>query len=341
MNHAIQPTTSIAVCTFNGADYLSTQWASLLAQEQLPDEVVVCDDQSTDGTVALLHRLAAQSPFPVRILKNPVRLGYNKNFEKALLECTSDLIFICDQDDAWFPDKIKTMARFMVDHPDIEAAFCDAWVTDEQLQERQSRFWEWVRFDTATRSRWQSGEMMEVMLDGNRVMGCATVLRSSFLANALPVPESVPGYIYDGWLGLVGAARHSVAFIDEPLQLYRTHPQQQIGVRESDEVVDRVRLLDRFGRQREKKLAPLREKQSQLAVINKLLRNRLNNNAPGLAALRRRLSHFTMRSCLPHERHRRIGPVLASLREGNYQRYADASANWYAPYLAALGDILE
>ena len=83
------------------------------------------------------------------------------------------------------------------------------------------------------------------------------------------------------------------------------------------------------------------KKQSQLAIINQLLRNRLNSSAPGLASLRRRLSHFTMRSCLPHQRYRRIGPVLASLREGNYQRYADAAANWYAPYLAALGDILE
>ncbi len=341
MNQVTQPTISIALCTFNGAEYISTQWASLLAQEQLPDEVVICDDQSTDGTVALLSRLAAESPFRVRILENPVRLGYNKNFEKALSECTGDLIFICDQDDAWFPEKIKTMAHFMAEHPETEAAFCDAWVTDELLQERQSRFWEWVRFDEAARSRWQSGEMMEVMLDGNRVMGCATVLRRAFLTNALPMPDSVPGYIYDGWLGLVGAARHSVAFIDETLQLYRTHPQQQVGVRESDAVMERVRLRDRFGRNRDIKLAPLRERQSQLAIINQLLRNRLKTNAPGLDSLRRRLAHFTMRSCLPHDRYRRIGPVLTSLREGNYQRYADASANWYAPYLAALGDILE
>ena len=341
MSKSVRPTISVALCTYNGADYLPAQWASLLAQEQFPDEVVVCDDQSTDGTVALLNQLAAESPFPVRILENPGRLGYNKNFEKALSACTGDLIFICDQDDAWFPEKISTMARFMTEHPDTEAAFCDAWVTDEDLQGRQKRFWEWVRFDAEARFRWQSGEMMEVMLDGNRVMGCATVLRRSFLVNALPVPDAVPGYIYDGWLGLVGAARQSVAFIDEPLQLYRTHPQQQVGVRESDEVTERVRLRDRFGRQRDKKLAPLREKQSQLATINQLLRNRLKNNAPGMASLRRRLAHFTMRSCLPHERYRRIGPVLTNLWQGNYQRYADAAANWYAPYLAALGDILE
>lgn len=337
----VEPAISIALCTYNGAEHFSAQWASLLAQEQLPNEVVICDDQSTDGTVALLRRLAAESPFPVRIIQNPVRLGYNKNFEKALSECTGDLIFICDQDDTWFPEKISTMTRFMAEHPTTEVAFCDAWVTDEKLQERQNRFWEWVRFDAGTQLRWQAGDMMEVMLDGNRVMGCATVLRRSFLTNALPVPDAVPGYIYDGWLGLVGAARQSVAFIDEPLQLYRTHPQQQVGVRENDEVMERIRFRDRFSRNRDKKLAPLREKQSQLAIINQLLRSRLVNTAPGLAALRRRLSHFTMRSCLPHDRLRRVGPVLASLREGNYQRYADAAANWYAPYLAALGDILE
>ena len=153
MNPSSQPTISIALCTYNGAAYLPAQWASLLAQTKQPDEVVICDDQSTDGTVALLNQLAAESPFSVRILVNAERLGYNKNFERVLSACTGDLIFICDQDDAWFPEKIDTMTRYMADHPATEAAFCDAWVTDEQLQHRQSRFWEWVRFNAEARSR--------------------------------------------------------------------------------------------------------------------------------------------------------------------------------------------
>lgn len=340
MTPSVQPTISVALCTYNGEDYLPAQWQSLLDQHLLPDEIVICDDQSTDGTIRLVRQLAAEAPFSVRILENAERLGYNKNFERALSECTGDLIFICDQDDYWFAEKISTMTDYMNKHPTIQATFCDAWVTDEHLQGRQNRFWEWIRFDARTQARWRAGDVMDVMLDGNRVMGCATVIRRSFLQTALPIPDEVPGYIYDGWLGLVGAACRVIHFIDKPLQLYRTHVQQQVGVRQQ-EPGERVRLRDRFARHRAKKLAPLREKQAQLATISQLLARRIPSTAPGLPALNRRLWHFTMRSCLPHERLRRLRPVLSSLRQGNYNRYADAAANWYAPYLAALGDIIE
>lgn len=335
-----QPLISVALCTYNGQEHLPEQWQSLLNQQRQPDEVVVCDDQSTDGTLTLLRRFAAEAPFPVRIVENTERLGYNKNFERALSECTGELIFLCDQDDFWFPEKISTMATYMAQQPSVQLAFCDAFVTDEQLQGRQTRFWERVRFDARAQDRWRAGDPMDVMLDGNRVMGCATVVRRTFLPTVLPVPPEVPGYIYDGWMGLVAVACHAADFIDQPLQLYRTHIQQQVGVREQPPG-ERIRLRDRFARHRARKLAPLRDKQAQLATISHLLSQRVPATAPGLPSLKRRLGHFTMRSGLPHNRLQRLRPVLTNLQQGNYQRYADAAANWYAPYLAALGDMLE
>lgn len=335
-----RPTCSVALCTYNGENYLPAQWQSLLDQQQRPDEVIICDDQSTDGTVALLRELADDAPFPVRVIKNKQRLGSTKNFEQALSKCAGDLIFICDQDDFWLPDKISTMTTYMVDHPAIHVAFCDAWVTDEQLQGRQGRFWEEVRFDAQAQQRWRAGESMDVLLDGNRVMGCAMVMRRSFLTTLLPIPDQIPGYIYDGWAGLVSAALGAIDFIDQSLQLYRTHPQQQIGVRPVDPA-ELVRARDRLSRQRDQKLAPLRGKQAQLTTIAQLLAKRVPADAPGLFQLHRRLGHFTMRGHLPTNRIQRVVPVLQSLQRGNYRRYADASANWYAPYLAALGDLIE
>lgn len=340
MTESNRPTISIALCTYNGMAYLPVQWQSLLDQHQLPDEVVISDDLSTDGTRALLKQLAAEAPFSVRILENTVRLGSNKNFEQALAACTGELIFLCDQDDCWLPEKIATMTGYMQQHPDTQVAFCDAWVTDEQLQGRQSRFWEAVRFDKPVQARWQSGEMLDVLLDGNRMMGCATVIRRSFLPMVLPIPDAIPGYIYDGWIALVAATQQAIDFIDQPLQLYRTHVQQQVGVREQ-EAPEPVRLQNRLARRRAGKLAPLREKQAQLAKISQLLTERVPANSPGVPLLRRRLAHFTMRSHLPQNRLQRVVPVLKSLGKGNYNRYADQWANWYAPYLAVLGDILE
>ena len=334
------PKISIALCTYNGSDHLQEQWQSILNQQVLPDEVVISDDQSTDDTQRLLDKLAVKAPFPVRVLKNKERLGYNKNFEQALAACTGDLIFICDQDDYWLPEKIRIMTQFMEQHPDAQLSFCNAWVTDENLQGRQKHVWEAVRFNKKAQTRWVTGEMLDVLLEGNRMMGCATVIRRSFLSLLLPIPNEIPGYIYDGWLALVAATQNAIQFVNQPLQLYRTHVQQQVGVREKP-TPDRIRLRDRVTRHRARKLAPLRKVQAQLTIIRQLLIERVPPTSPGLPQLNQRLAHFTLRSYLPQNRFKRISPVLQNLWQGNYRRYTDPSANWYAHYLAVLGDILE
>ena len=55
---------SVALCTFNGERFLGEQLASIAAQTRLPAELVVTDDASSDGTVALLEGFAQTAPFP-------------------------------------------------------------------------------------------------------------------------------------------------------------------------------------------------------------------------------------------------------------------------------------
>ncbi|GAA4463424.1 glycosyltransferase [Nibrella saemangeumensis] len=332
---------SIALCTYNGENYLQAQWQSLLEQQRLPDEVVICDDGSSDQTVDLLHRLSANAPFEVRIITNRSQLGFNKNFEKALSLCTGDLIFICDQDDFWLPEKVQTMVTFMNQRPAIQLAFNNAWVADENLNPMDLLFWDQVRFDTTTQRRWKAGEALDVLLDGNRMMGCASVIRRQFLPRLLPIPVHIPGYIYDGWLAMVAAAYGVIDFVDKPMQLYRIHVRQQVGVSQENTGGKPVSLWHRFSRDRTIKLEPLQEKHLALQFIFQSLAERVPANAPGMPQIQRRLAHYQMRSSLPANRLKRISPVMQNVWQGNYHRYTDASANWYAPYLAALGDLLE
>src|SRR5690348_8403095 len=92
---------SVAMATYNGARYIREQLDDLAAQTRLPAEVVVCDDESSDGTVAILEHFAASAPFPVHIHRNSERLGYRANFMKCASLCSSDLVAFCDQDDRW------------------------------------------------------------------------------------------------------------------------------------------------------------------------------------------------------------------------------------------------
>lgn len=333
-------TLSIALCTYNGETYLPAQWDSLLKQERLPDEVIICDDCSTDTTRLMLKQLAAEAPFRVVVVVNEEQLGYNKNFERALSLCTGDLVFICDQDDYWLPEKLREMVAYMTAHPQVQIAFCNAIETDEQLNSLNLPFWERVRLDNFQKARWKMGLSMEVLLEGNRMMGCATVIRREFVSKLIPFPTDIPGYIYDGWISLVGAAYNTIQLIDKPLQLYRTHDNQQVGTR-AEPVGPRISLKDRFTRDRTIKLEPLVKTRQQLQKVKTSLSERVPIDLDGMKQLDRKLAHYTMRSTLPDNRLMRIWPVLRDLQLGLYHRYSDPSADWYSPYLAALGDLLE
>jgi len=98
---------SIALATFNGERFLREQLESLYAQTRLPDEVIVCDDASTDKTVFILEEY--RQKYGLKYYVNDSGIGCNKNFSKAMSLCTGDYICICDQDDIWLPQKIETL----------------------------------------------------------------------------------------------------------------------------------------------------------------------------------------------------------------------------------------
>ncbi len=98
---------SVALCTYNGAEFLPAQLASIVAQSRQPDEIVVCDDGSTDETHAQLRQFVTESSIPVQFRINEKNLGSVKNFEQAIRLCTGEVIVLCDQDDVWREDKLK------------------------------------------------------------------------------------------------------------------------------------------------------------------------------------------------------------------------------------------
>jgi glycosyl transferase family 2 len=110
---------SVAMATYNGADFLEGQLASIAAQTRRPAEVVVCDDGSGDGTVEIVERFALQAPFEVRLIRNEQQLGFGENFMKAARSCRGDVIAWCDQDDVWMPEKLaRCLEEFELD-PDV------------------------------------------------------------------------------------------------------------------------------------------------------------------------------------------------------------------------------
>lgn len=98
---------SVVLSTFNGARHLRVQLESLADQTELPGELIVADDGSTDETVSLVEEFRRTAPFPVSIVENESRLGYGASFLNAARSAVGDYLAFCDQDDVWRPDKIE------------------------------------------------------------------------------------------------------------------------------------------------------------------------------------------------------------------------------------------
>ena len=129
------PTVSIALATYNGARFLRQQLDSLDAQELLPKELVVTDDASSDATADIVARFAETARFPVYFHRNETRLGWRANFFRAMSLCKGDTIALCDQDDVWYPTKLKVMAGVLAD-PEVLLAHHGADLIDEDGQRR-------------------------------------------------------------------------------------------------------------------------------------------------------------------------------------------------------------
>ncbi len=217
---------SVAMCTYNGAAFVAEQLASIAAGDLLPDEVVVCDDCSTDQTPAIVQRFAAGAPFEVRLEVNRQNLGARENFAKAVGLCRGRWIALADQDDVWMPQKLRRLHAVLAGDPGVGLAFSDAVLVDAAGRDLGCRLWDAVRFTPGQRRRLRDGHALDVLLKHNVVTGATMAFAAAHRGLVLPVP---PGWVHDGWFALLIAAVARCVAIDEPLVAYRQHAGQQIG----------------------------------------------------------------------------------------------------------------
>ena len=129
-----EPSISIAMCAYNAARFLREQLDSFTAQTRPPDELVVCDDASNDGTAEILSAFARTAPFDVRVTIQPRNIGRIANFNETISRCRKDIIFLSDADDVWHADKLAVMSRALAAAPSATGVFCDAEIVDAALR---------------------------------------------------------------------------------------------------------------------------------------------------------------------------------------------------------------
>lgn len=307
------------MCTYNGARYLREQLASLAAQTRLPDELVVCDDCSSDETRSLLEEFKARAAFPVRLYFNEQNLRSSKNFEKAIRLCEGELIALCDQDDVWLPEKLERTEATFAASPDVGLVFTDLEVVDENLRPLGYRAWQSFWVDFGEREQWlfEQGKALDVLLTRNVVTGTAMAFRVQYRELVLPLPEFDQHLIHDYWIAMLIAAVARLAYIKTPLVKYRAHTGQVAGLVGPDYIAE--------GLNGRKFWVPNHRIELLLERFLEKNGSRYRAAAVGLKA---RIRHQQVCDQLPDQKMaRRVLEVLRELFAGRYHLCAPPESN--------------
>ena len=307
------------MCTYNGAEFLRAQLESIAAQSRRPDEIVICDDGSTDETESVIKQFAVSSPITVVLHLNEQNLGSVKNFEKAINICTGDVIALSDQDDVWREDKLQLIEAAFNANPSAGLVFSDAEIVDKDLTPLGRRMWNEVAFDTHRRKLVAQGHALEVLIAGWTVTGATIAFRSQYRKLSLPIPTNIRPE-HDGWIALTVAAVSDVIALDEPLIKYRQHERQQIGAPARRPKAPRETPLDALKRS---------NPNTELHCILKTLEQRLLDHKDEFDC-RKALSfagdfarHLAARDNLPERRLNRVPTILRELLTWRYHEYAN------------------
>ena len=220
-------TVSIAMCTYNGARFVGEQLQSFLRQSRLPDQLVVCDDCSQDGTQELLQGFAHTAPFPVELRFNEHNLGVTRNFAQAIGACRGEIIALSDQDDVWHPEKLSQLVTLFDEHPQSGYVCSDAGLIDENGRALCGRLWEQWYISPVELLEQDGDGTGRQLLKYNCITGCTMAFRARLRPRLIPIPTS---WVHDHWICTVCEllGEHGVA-TPELLVSYRLHARQVCG----------------------------------------------------------------------------------------------------------------
>lgn len=218
---------SVALCTFNGSKFIEQQINSILTQTVKVDEIIVCDDKSTDTTISILKKLQILHPSIV-LFENEINLKSTKNFEKAIQMCSGDYIFLADQDDVWNEHKVaKTIALFE-QNKTAEGVFSNADLINNNGNSLSNKtIWDSVFFFEKEMTK--PINFIDLMSkNGNIVTGATFCIKKEIKSFIFPFSEEL---LHDEWIATLLAFRNTLYYSTENLISYRIHEHQQVGMK--------------------------------------------------------------------------------------------------------------
>jgi glycosyltransferase involved in cell wall biosynthesis len=194
---------------------------------------VISDDCSSPGGLAAMEQLLAGDDRFV-LSRAPRRLGFYRNFERALSLAPADARYVtmADQDDAWHPDKLATL---LAEIGGARLVYSDARIVRADGRHVADTYWGLRRNNHAD---------MAKLLITNSVTGAASLFPRTLLADALPFPPAQFAHFHDHWIALCARATGEIRYVERPLYDYVQHGSAFVGHAKANRMPT---LLERFG----------------------------------------------------------------------------------------------
>lgn len=215
----LRPMVSVCMAAYNGESYIEAQLRSILPQLGAKDEIVIVDDASQDGTLERIESIRlglTQDRAAPRIvlLRQSVNQGVVRTFEKAVRSASGDLLFLCDDDDLWAPNRVDKVVHLFERQPEVDLVVTGLTLIDQHgMALDDTGFMKHRSFKTGFAANFLH----------NQFQGSAMAFRATLLHTILPFPATSL-FLHDAWIGMRCAlAGKKAAFLNEPLLLYRRH----------------------------------------------------------------------------------------------------------------------
>jgi glycosyltransferase involved in cell wall biosynthesis len=211
---------TVVMATFNGAKYIAAQIDSIIAQTLAPNEIIICDDASTDETISILQKYQEQGL--IQLHQNPVNIGIVANFKKAVsLAKEGNEIAFADQDDVWMNDKLEILSAAMAaiaKNHQPSLVYSDLKLVDKELNLINPSFWQELNHQ-------HHQHCFATLLYGNFVTGCTVLIDPNMRPYFLSMPEE--NILHDVWMAFIAFGFGNVRAISKPLVMYRQHEKNE------------------------------------------------------------------------------------------------------------------
>jgi GT2 family glycosyltransferase len=122
---------SVIVPAYDAVAFLPTALASIAGQTRPPDEVVVFDDGSRDGTAELARRW--EHRLPLQVVRSPVNRGLGAARALAIQHSHGARVALLDADDYWMPNHLDVLTSLHDRHGGIVTSNSYRWVPGTRL----------------------------------------------------------------------------------------------------------------------------------------------------------------------------------------------------------------